>query len=111
MILKKIEVLSAAKISAAMGVVGGLLAAILFAIPSLIFGSLMDAGGFGVGMGVGAIIFLPIMYGIAGFIGGAIYAFVYNIVSKWVGGIEIELVNVQAQPQTTVQPQPPVQQQ
>lgn len=41
--------------------------------------------------GVGAIIFLPIMYGIMGFIGGAIMAFVYNVVAGIAGGVELEL--------------------
>jgi len=41
--------------------------------------------------GAAAIIILPIMYGIFGFIGGAIGAWIYNLVAGWIGGIEIEL--------------------
>ena len=90
MILKRINVLSAAKISAAMGIVGGLLAGIMMAVPSLMFGSLMNAevdglDGLALGMGIGAIIFMPILYAIVGFVGGAVYAFVYNIASKVIG--------------------------
>ena len=40
--------------------------------------------------GIGAPIFLPIFYGIMGFVGGLLSAWLYNIVAKWVGGIEIE---------------------
>jgi hypothetical protein len=40
--------------------------------------------------GIGALIFLPIMYGIFGFIAGVIGAFLYNVIAGVVGGIEIE---------------------
>jgi len=33
----------------------------------------------------------PIFYGFMGFVGGAIGAFVYNLLAKWLGGIEIQL--------------------
>ncbi|HLJ87288.1 MAG TPA: DUF3566 domain-containing protein [Candidatus Angelobacter sp.] len=38
-----------------------------------------------------ATLFIPVVYAILGFIGGAIIGFVYNLVSKMTGGIEIEL--------------------
>lgn len=34
---------------------------------------------------------LPILYGVFGVIGGAIGAVLYNLVSGWVGGIEVEM--------------------
>jgi len=37
------------------------------------------------------LIFLPIMYGVIGFIAGAIGAALYNLVAGVVGGIEIEV--------------------
>ena len=43
--------------------------------------------------------FMPIFYGILGFIVGAIGAALYNLFAKWIGGIE-----VQVEPAT---PQPP----
>ena len=42
-------------------------------------------------MGGGAVIFLPIFYGIAGFIGGILSALVYNAVSGMAGGIQMKL--------------------
>jgi hypothetical protein len=42
-------------------------------------------------LGMGFILFLPVMYAIIGFIGGLIGACIYNIVAKWVGGIEVEV--------------------
>ncbi|MDF1839150.1 MAG: hypothetical protein P1V35_14880, partial [Planctomycetota bacterium] len=41
-------------------------------------------------VGVGAIIAIPIFYGLASFIGGMIYALIYNFVAGWVGGLVLE---------------------
>jgi len=40
--------------------------------------------------GVGAIIFLPIVYGMLGAIGGALTAVMYNVVAGMVGGLSVE---------------------
>jgi len=45
---------------------------------------------FGLLFGVGAIIFLPLFYGLMGFISGLLMAFLYNLVAGWIGGIELE---------------------
>jgi len=37
-----------------------------------------------------AIILVPIFYGISGFLAGIIGAFIYNLISGWIGPIEIE---------------------
>jgi hypothetical protein len=42
-------------------------------------------------MGAGAALFAPIIYAVLGFIIGVIGAFIYNLVAKWVGGIEVEV--------------------
>jgi hypothetical protein len=51
-------------------------------------------GGGGVVLGILVMVGLPIMYGLIGFIGGAIGALLYNIFSNLVGGIEIEVESV-----------------
>lgn len=43
------------------------------------------------GMGVGFILFVPVMYAASGFVFGVLGAFIYNLVAKWVGGIEVEV--------------------
>jgi hypothetical protein len=41
--------------------------------------------------GAGFAIFMPIIYGVMGFIFGALGALIYNLVAKWIGGIEVEV--------------------
>lgn len=37
---------------------------------------------------------MPVVYAVCGFIGGLIMGGVYNIVSKWIGGIEVEVEEI-----------------
>ena len=80
----------------------GKILAVLYGIMGLIFLPFMllmsllgpRPEGQGAGMlafGVGFGLFLPIFYAVMGFITGVIGAFVYNLVAKWVGGIEVEV--------------------
>jgi hypothetical protein len=43
----------------------------------------------GIMFGMG--ILMPVIYGVMGFIGGVIGAAVYNLVARWIGGIELEV--------------------
>ena len=61
----------------------------LLIIPLFILIAIANPHGAGVGLGV--VILLPIFYGIAGLIGGVIFAWIYNICAKLVGGIEVEV--------------------
>ena len=99
MVITRVAPLSAAKV-----------VAVLYVIIGLIFGGLMtlmglagafaaadsaDAFGpgafFGAMFGVGSIILLPILYGCFGFVMTLISAWLYNIVSGVVGGVEIDV--------------------
>jgi hypothetical protein len=93
MVLKSVGVLSVGKVLGC-----------LYALMGLIFGgfvSLLALGGAAAGgrlegpsamlFGAGAVVLLPIFYGLGGFIGGIISAFLYNIVASMIGGIEMEL--------------------
>ena len=97
-IIRRIDVLSSAKVYSALMTVVGLIAgafvslfAILGASMAAGMGDEPGAGLLGVIFGIGAIIVLPIVYGVMGFIVGAIQAFVYNVVASRIGGIQIEL--------------------
>jgi hypothetical protein len=104
MVIRKIGVLSCGKVSGALYALAGLLIGACVALFSLVgAGAMMAAqneagtgsggmgGMFGAIFGVGAIIFLPLVYGILGFIGGLITALLYNLVAGFVGGIEVDL--------------------
>ncbi len=96
MIVRRVGVLSVARIfgivSAVFGLLGGVLMTLVFSTGALPEAAQQDPGmAWIAGMGALAIVALPILYGIAGFIGGAIYAWIYNLAARFVGGIEIDL--------------------
>jgi hypothetical protein len=80
--LDRLGVVSVAKMYAAVTAVISL----LYAIPILMFGSVMDAG-----FGVGMFLVIIVAAAIGGFVSGAIGAFVYNVVAGAVGGVELYL--------------------
>lgn len=90
MVIKRVNPMSAAKIQGVLGLIVGLIAGIIMAIFASLLGPLQKAS-VGPAFGAGAIIFLPVMYGIGGFIAGLIGGCLYNLVAKWVGGIELDL--------------------
>ena len=89
--IKKVGVFSVGKIFGLLYALMGLIFGAIFTFVSLLgamFSQSAD-GLFGAMFGLGSIIFMPIMYGIMGFISGIIMAFFYNLVAGWVGGIEL----------------------
>jgi hypothetical protein len=91
-VIKKIGVGSAARIY---GLTLAGFGAIISIPYALFFGAaigLSDSGlPFGSAFPIFMIIGFPVIYGLLGFIFGALFAWVYNIVAKKTGGIEIEL--------------------
>jgi len=61
----------------------------------ILSGGGLAAGGGSIVVGLLVMIGLPIMYGVIGFIAGALGALFYNLFAGMVGGIEIEVENVQ----------------
>lgn len=89
--LKHVDVVSCGAIFGILDAgLGFIFGAIISLIAFLGLASGMDSGFIGSIMGVGAIIFIPLFYGLAGFIVGCIMAWLYNIAAGWTGGIELE---------------------
>ena len=96
MVLKRIGPLSLGKIMGILYAVLGLLMGFIFSAVAL-FGALLGAAFsnssepfVGLIFGFGAVIAMPILYGVMGFIGGLITAAIYNFVVKFTGGLELE---------------------
>jgi hypothetical protein len=45
--------------------------------------------------GVGFALFMPLLYAVMGFVSGVIGAGIYNLVAKWMGGIEVDIEAVE----------------
>ncbi|MEM1128175.1 MAG: hypothetical protein AAGI71_16130 [Bacteroidota bacterium] len=87
---------SAAKICAVLYAALGLVFALIY-MPFLVILSSVGAeygGGMtvGIGMAIGLVIFVPIVYGVLGLIIGALSAWLFNVVAGWVGGLEIDIM-------------------
>lgn len=91
MIVRRVEPMSAAKVGGALYAMLGLVFGCLFTLVSFTGFSAANMGPMGALFGVGAIIILPLMYGILGFIFAGLSAFLYNIASKAAGGLEIQV--------------------
>jgi hypothetical protein len=94
--LKRIGPWSVAKVLGALYAAMGLLFGGLFALLALagagVSGRSGDEGAmFGALFGVGAVVVLPIFYGVMGVVFGALTAWLYNVFAGMVGGIEVEL--------------------
>lgn len=101
--IRKLGILSVAKIYAAIMLVMSLLISIPYGLFIMIFGMAMmgsgeragfAAGGGSIVLGLVVMIGLPIFYGAIGFVAGAIGALLYNLFAGMVGGIEIEIENI-----------------
>jgi hypothetical protein len=92
-IVKSVGIMSVAKIS---GIVYGCMG-LIFAPFFLLFGLLGQFAGaqdkvpFAGIFGIGFAVLAPILYGVMGFVMGALGALLYNLVAKWVGGFELDL--------------------
>ncbi len=94
MVVKRFGVGSVAKIYGAISAAFGLLAGCIIALGSLMSLGVADtseAGFLAPMFGIGAVVFLPIFYGIMGLIAGAIGAVLYNAFAGMVGGVTIEV--------------------
>jgi hypothetical protein len=97
-VLRKVGIMSVAKVLAVLMAIAGLIEGIVFASLGTMIGSIAEgtpAAALGA-FGLMAIVIFPIGGAISGFIGGAISAALYNMVAGGIGGIEMDLVGMQA---------------
>lgn len=94
MIVRRVGVASVAKIYGAISGAFGLVAGLFLALASVVGAGLADSGDasfLGPLLGVGAVIALPVFYGVLGFVAGAAGAALYNLFAGMVGGVEIDV--------------------
>ena len=97
MVVRRVGVLSLNKVLGVLYALLGLIVGALFAIVSLSGAAVGAANSpasdafVGLFVRVGSVIFMPIFYGILGFVFGLIGALLYNGIAQVIGGIEIEI--------------------
>jgi hypothetical protein len=93
MIVRRVGPLSFAKITGVLYALMGLLFGAIFSLVSLagFAAASGQEGAAGMLFGVGAIVILPIFYGVLGFLFSLIGAALYNLIAGWVGGVELDL--------------------
>jgi len=94
MVIKSIRPLSLAKLSALLYAVLGLLVGAVFSVLAMVGGFASDSShgsGIAAAMGIGGVIFFPILYGTMGFVASLVGAWLYNIAAGIMGGIELDV--------------------
>ena len=114
MTIKRFGVVSVAKMYGLLMFIFGLVFGVIYGLILIVFGAAISALGPGsdataggvstVVMGIAMMIGLPLVYGVMGFVMGAIGALIYNGVAGIIGGIKFELEGVQ---QEYAPPPPP----
>jgi hypothetical protein len=95
-VLTRLGVWSVAKLQAIIMAFVGLLVGLFFALITFALGPIAgvtgSTSGAGIlaGLGFLSIIIFPVIYGLMGLVGGAIGAWIYNLIAGWFGGIEME---------------------
>jgi len=93
-VVKRIGPGSAFKVGLVLYALLGLIIGAIFSLFALVAAPFAHGGSphfAGALFGAGAIIILPIFYGIIGGIGAALGAALYNLVAGWVGGLEVDI--------------------
>lgn len=102
MVIRRVSPWSLAKVAGVLQGAMGLVVGLMFSLIGAAIAGLGNAspdtelapfGGamMGAMFGVGAVVILPVVYGVLGFITGAVVAFIYNLVAGAIGGIEIDV--------------------
>lgn len=95
MVVRRVGVWSVARIYGALSGSFGLLAGLCIALFSMIGAGLASQSGdvprwLGPIFGIGAIVFMPVLYGVIGLVAGTVSALLYNLFAGLVGGVEFD---------------------
>jgi hypothetical protein len=88
--IQRISPKSLARLLGLMYAVFGFIAGLIMMLVALV-SQASEPGVIGIVFGVAAPIFLTLLYGIMGWVGGYVAAWVYNLLAKRVGGIQLEI--------------------
>ena len=88
--LKKFDIMSMAKINALIMAVFGFFIGLVYGIIVMVIMAASQGPAISVGVGVLMIVGMPILYGLMGFVFGAIGAALYNVIAAKIGGIKLE---------------------
>ncbi len=93
--LKAVEPLQAGKMLGVLYAGMALVFVLLFGVLSAFAPELEGpSAAFAIGASVGMALAMPIIYGVMGFFGGLLGAFIYNLTAKWIGGLQFEFEDV-----------------
>ena len=117
--IKRVGVLSLAKIFALVFLVIGLIIGVIYGLFIMILGGTLlsqaggDAAGFaafgGVVAGILVMVMVPIFYSGIGFVFGVLYASVFNAAAGFLGGLELQVEGAAAETFAAPPPLPPQQ--
>jgi len=88
---KKIKVFSYAKIQAIVMAFVGLIAGVLYSGIGAIYDSVTGSLGVGTVLAFMALVGMPILFAAFGFLTGLVGVVLFNLASKWIGGIELSI--------------------
>ncbi|HET9468758.1 MAG TPA: hypothetical protein VFO48_10110 [Vicinamibacterales bacterium] len=92
MIIKRVGPLSFARLTGLLYAVIGLLIGGIFSLAAMAgVSDSHELAGFGVVIGVAAVIVFPILYGGLGFLTSLVAAWLYNLAAGMVGGVELDI--------------------
>lgn len=90
--LKRIDVVSVGVMMGIFSAILGLVAGGFFSLFAVIGAAAQNGNAIvGLAFGLGAVIIMPLIYGVMGFVAGAIGALLYNACASLMGGIKFDL--------------------
>lgn len=90
--LKRIGFLFGAKLQALQMAAVGLIAGIAYSFGGALYESATGTLNTGTALAFMALIGMPVLFGAVGFVVGGVGALLYNSIARWIGGIEIDIV-------------------